>query len=66
MQNILAEAIAAAGDEGIPSGHLYGMLCGILSLDEYQAVINDLKKQGRITEDNYVLRANKEEQSDEH
>jgi hypothetical protein len=45
--------ITAVGDaihqfQSIPSGHLYAHLCGHLSIDSYQEIIDILQKAGRI------------------
>lgn len=58
---VIYDAIAEAGNQGIPSGHLYAMLAGIMSLDVYQAFIDVLKKTGKIKESGYVLSVIKEE-----
>ena len=51
------EAIAEAGDKGIPSGHLYAMLMQYgFSLDIYNTVIGILKQTGKINEQFNVLR----------
>ena len=59
------DTIAEAGDEGIPSGHLYAMLAGIMHLDIYQAFITVLKKTGKIKESGYVLTVIREEVKNE-
>lgn len=52
----MLEAIAAAGEEGIPSGHLYAMLMPYgMKLDTYQTLLGMLKKAGRVKEINHVL-----------
>lgn len=51
-------AISEAGETGISSGHLYAMVMGVLSLDQYQAVINELKDLDLVKESNYLLTAN--------
>jgi len=53
-----AQAIRDLGQ--VPSGHLYAQVCGILSLDEYQAFINALKNAGCIIEVNHLLIWNKD------
>ena len=50
-------AIQEAGEHGIPSGHLYALLMGKMSLDTYQSIIAVLVKANKITESGYVLRA---------
>ena len=55
------DTIAEAGEEGIPSGHLYAMLTGIMSLDVYNNLIDTLKRTGMITEKFHVLTVVKKE-----
>ena len=45
----LAQAIVAGGPEGVPSGHLYAQLCGVMSLDAYERMIALLIRVGAIT-----------------
>lgn len=52
---IVYGAIDEAGEEGIPSGHLYAMLTGHMSLDLYQGVLDVLKKHGFVEEKHFVL-----------
>lgn len=49
--------IDAAGNEGIPSGHLYAMLMSHMDLDTYQSLINIMVDAGGITIKNHVIRA---------
>lgn len=49
------DTIAEAGEEGIPSGHLYAMLCGKMSLDVYNNLIGTLKRVGMVEEKFHVL-----------
>lgn len=53
------EAIAAAGAEGIPSGHLYAALMGVMNLDTYNGIISGLKSNGKITDNGYLLKSTK-------
>lgn len=52
----IAETIRAFGPQGIPSGHLYAMLMGGLSLEQYDGCINLLKRAGLVTEKNHLLK----------
>lgn len=53
---IVAEAIAVAGAEGIPSGHLYARLMSFgYSLAVYQRIIDVLKTAGLVTERAHLL-----------
>lgn len=60
---ILYDAIAEAGEEGIPSGHLYAQLCGHMGLNLYQHLIGTLKKHGFVKESHFVLTAHRPEPS---
>jgi len=51
------EAIKEAGPQGLPSGHLYAALCGKLSLENYQAIIEILTRLGKIRNSNHLLTA---------
>lgn len=57
VAHILLDAIKEAGNEGIPSGHLYAACMQFMSLDMFQAYISMLKRAGRVTEQNYILKA---------
>ncbi len=46
----VAEAIRAAGKDGIPNGHLYVMLIGRVDANGYEAMIRTLKNAGLVTE----------------
>ena len=39
----------------IPSGHLYARLMGKMSLENYNVIINTLKKIGAVKEENHLL-----------
>lgn len=53
------EAIKSTGNSGIPSGHLYAMMMEFgCSIDVFEYLISTLKKEGKITENNYLLKAN--------
>lgn len=52
------DAIMEFGRDGVPSGHLYAVLMGKMSLDIYEVLIGALKSTKLITEDGFhVLRA---------
>ena len=57
LAELLEEAIKESGEKGIPSGHLYNMLMQSVSLEDYQALIEILKKAGKIKESDYLLTA---------
>lgn len=48
-------AVKEAGPEGIPSGHLYATLMGSMTLETYNRIIAELKRQRIINEKNNVL-----------
>lgn len=50
----ICEAVREVGQ--IPSGHLYAMVCGNLSLEQYQRVLEVAKRAGLIKETNNLLR----------
>lgn len=50
----VAETIREIGE--VPSGTLYAMLCGTISLDEYQSMITTLKRAGLVDEQSHLLR----------
>jgi hypothetical protein len=51
----IAEVVKAAGPQGIPSGHLYAMLLGHLSLRQYELCIDKLISSNVIKQTNFVL-----------
>lgn len=53
---MIGDAIYEAGPAGIPSGHLYAMLVGKVSLDMYHYAIGILKDAGVVTEQSHRLR----------
>lgn len=57
LADALLGAVKEAGDQGIPSGHLYAMLCGKMSLELYQSIIDVLTEAGRITNKGHLLKA---------
>lgn len=52
----ILEAIREAGEKGIPSGHLYAVLMGKMSLSTYENIIASLKERGLIAESNNRLK----------
>lgn len=52
----IRDAIREAGEEGIPSGHLYAMIMDKVSLESYNSVIDLLKRTGMISECNHLLK----------
>lgn len=52
---IIDDAIKEAGEFGIPSGHLYAMVMGVMSLNLYQQIIAGMVDAGAITNKNNLL-----------
>ena len=57
LANILGEAITAAGESGIPSGHLYAMVTGVMPLETYNAAIRILIGSGAVRQSNHLLKS---------
>lgn len=49
------EVIAAHGPQGVPSGHLYARVCGKMSLEMYQKVIDTLTGAGLVKHKGHLL-----------
>lgn len=52
----ILEAVTAAGDRGIPSGHLYAMLMNRMNLDSYNKFVDALVRHGKITNHGHLLK----------
>ena len=57
LVGLVHDTVKDAGSQGIPSGHLYSMLMGHISLDTYQTLVDLLIKAGKITESGHLLKA---------
>lgn len=57
MAEAILEAITAAGEYGIPSGHLYAALMSKMNLDTYNKFIDALTRTGKITNQGFLLKA---------
>ena len=55
--NAMYDAIKESGDKGMPSGHLYAFMMQYVSLNVYEQILSVLKKIGKVTEENYLLKA---------
>jgi hypothetical protein len=56
--SVLYQAIAAAGELGVPSGHLYAMsMNSFASVDAYESCIRLLVKSGLVTTNGHLLAA---------
>ena len=55
----ILECVEVAGEQGVPSGHLYAAMMGMVSLQNYQFCISVLKDTGRITESGFLLKIKK-------
>ena len=51
------DAIKEAGQNGIPAGHLYAVMCGHIHLENFNLIINLLKKAGKVKESGHLLTA---------
>lgn len=55
------DLIKIAGDQGIPSGHLYALLMsvkpGVFDLETYTALIDHMVKKQLITNSGHLLKA---------
>ena len=49
VMQAIYDAIKEAGEDGIPSGHLYAILSGKLNLETYQLIIDSLIEADKIT-----------------
>ena len=54
--DMIEDAIKEAGEDGIPSGHLYAMLCGMMHVDTFNSFIDHLEKEGKITNKGHLLK----------
>lgn len=55
LTTIILDTLKDAGDNGFPSGHLYAALMGVICLDQYLTLIEQLKRMRIIRESNHVL-----------
>ncbi len=55
VKDVICETVQALN--GMPSGHLYAQLMGLMSLDVYNKMLSELKQEGRISESGYFLTA---------
>ena len=56
VKKIIHETVKDLG--GIPSGHLYAHVRGMMSLDVYNTMLSELKAEGKLSEENFYLTAN--------
>ena len=52
--NAITDAIRDNGGS-MPSGHLYAVLMGYMSLNTYEKIINALERAGRIRREGHLL-----------
>ena len=57
LTSLILESAVLAGDRGLISGHLYAVLCGKLSLDQYNQLMSGLVNAGMLTERGHVYTA---------
>ena len=50
-------AIEQTGEMGMPSGHLYARLMDVMTLDQYNSLIDGMIEAGLITRSNHLLKA---------
>ena len=50
----IVEVVKAAGDNGVPSGHIYAMCMGGMSLEVYQELMALLVESGRVRRSGWV------------
>ena len=55
VKDIIVDTVRDTG--GVPSGHLYSILMGHMSLDIYQKMLAELKAEGKIEESGHFLTA---------
>ena len=56
LVNFMIEIAKAIRDTaGIPNGHLYAQVMGKMSFDQYQDMIETMKRMGLIKEENHLL-----------
>lgn len=54
MTQAIAEAIRELGE--VPSGHLYAIVIGQVTMEQYARIIDVLKGAGLVEEKNHVLK----------
>ena len=59
--NLLGNSIIRAGNDGIPSGHLYAAVMMYMNLDTYHAAIALLVKSGLVKQSGHLLTINEKE-----
>ena len=57
ISRAILETIIEAGEQGIPSGHLYAMCMGKMSLETYNHIIGTLTQGNLITSSGHLLKA---------
>ena len=57
LAGLILATLTDAGNQGMPSGHLYSVLMQYVSLNDYQSVIGALKSAGYLTNEYHLLRA---------
>ncbi len=55
--DLVHSAVKETGVNGIPSGHLYAMLMGYISVETYQIIINYLVQAKKITNVSHLLKS---------
>lgn len=57
VAGIILEAAVESGERGLIAGHLYAVLMGKLSLDQFQSIMSGLVRAGMLTHENHVYTA---------
>ena len=56
LLNTLLAVVTEAGNQGVPSGHVYAQLMGAVSLDNYERAVRILTAAGRVELKGNVLK----------
>ena len=57
VANAFKDAIEEAGADGLPEGPLYAMVCGMMGLETFQAIIGALEDSGKIKRSGFILKS---------
>ena len=57
IDDILKDAIEEAGADGLTEGPLYAMVCGLIGLETFQAIIGALEDSGKIKRSGFMLKS---------
>lgn len=54
LANMFLDVIRAGGDRGVPTGHMYAAVMGVMSLEQFQGFLTGLQKAGKVQVRNHV------------